>query len=284
LSFFKTVAGFFIYSSIWIGACAAAQAFYSSDLLELPGHPNLYYLICVFSGTVAIYSAHHLMGLRSPRTQASIPREFVTRNKALITGIGILAGIVAGYTFFNLPQPEYSLLLIIPALISLAYVFPVPGSGQRIRDIGGVKIILVALVWSWIVAGVPVVSSTEFSWGIFGFAFGERLLFLLAATIPFEIRDLHTDKQQDIGSLPAMVGVRNSKLLALLCLNLSACLNILAIVLGYFPVNLTVPYGLFFILCLTLIAFADQRRHEYFFSGMVDGSMIVLPLLYYFSH
>lgn len=283
MSFFRDVAGFFIYSSLWIGLCAVAQTFYTADLLKLPGHPNLNYIICVFSGTVSIYSAHHLMGLRSPRIQASSLQAFISRKKNLITVIGLLAGIVAAYTFITLPQPEYLLLLIIPAVVSLAYVFPVMG-GQRVRDVGGLKIILVALIWAWIVVGVPVMTSPESSWSIFGFAFGERLLFLLAATIPFEIRDLHADKQQEIGSLPASVGVRNSKLLALLSLNLSACINILAIVLGYFPVSLTLPYSVFFIFCLTLIAFTDQRRQEYYFSGMVDGSMILLPLLFYFSH
>ena len=91
------------------------------------------------------------------------------------------------------------------------------------RNSNGVKIFLVAFSWT-LVSYVSLSSQMnilEFNQNvILGI---QRFIFVLVATIPFEIRDINID-DSELGTLPQRFGVFKSKLLGILLLTLNTCL------------------------------------------------------------
>ncbi|MEZ4982648.1 MAG: hypothetical protein R2769_13900 [Saprospiraceae bacterium] len=71
---------------------------------------------------------------------------FVTINyrKTDIFIIAAIAGVAAIWYFFQLKW-HTQLALIVPAIISLGYVFPILGPYGRLRDLNYIKIFLIAI-------------------------------------------------------------------------------------------------------------------------------------------
>lgn len=99
-----------------------------------------------------------------------------------------------------------AVLLLFVAVYALP-IFPV---SKNLRSWGGIKIFVVALVWSGATVVLPILSSEVlFSWdaGVESF---QRFMFVLVLMVPFEIRDLAYDAP-DLKTLPQRYGVTNTK-------------------------------------------------------------------------
>lgn len=137
-------------------------------------------------------------------------------NKITIYGSGILAIV---FTFFL--QLKTIVVLIFVGGISVLYPIPVLkvfGIQTRLRDFPFVKIFLIALVWSVTSVVLPALESQ--------LSFHERrdvfvllitqFIFILFITLPFDINDAEVDKQSNIKTIPSVLGIKSSKIIALI--------------------------------------------------------------------
>lgn len=117
---------------------------------------------------------------------------------------GVVVGTAAIYaTLFQRPigWPEISLL--IPALLTLSYAFPL-----QLRQGRGLKIHLIVLSWTWtIVALSPHLWDRWWLHGAWIYAT------VFAMTVPFDIRDVNEDAES-LGTIPQKRGSAGSKWLA----------------------------------------------------------------------
>ncbi len=233
----------------------------------------------VFFATLIIYALHRLVGMSKVKDFLDVERYRVIQEYRwhiwFYAGIAILGG---GICFFWVSF-SVQIIILIPALLSLAYVIPFIGrQSLRLRDIDMIKIFLVAGVWSYVTVLLPAAElnllQTPKTW----LMFAERSLFVFAITLPFDIRDLKVDQHNKVRTIPAMLGISKT-------LWLAAALLLTFMVLVY----LTYPSpNTFFALLLSafstflFIYYSPRFEHDYYFTGLMDGTMIIQFLLVLF--
>ena len=179
--------------------------------------------------------------------------------------------ILCGVMFF-LPLPS-QLLFFFTLLLGLLYCLPLPGFKINFRGFKGLKIHLVALSWVLMTVFLPLTlegkSLKEFSL-IYGF---QRYFFVIAATLPFEIRDLKLDHPK-LSTWPQRWGVKNTKILGFILLIFFLFLEVLF--------SFSSSYEIIAIIAIILMVFilmSKKEQSKYFSSFWVEGIPILWLLL-----
>jgi 4-hydroxybenzoate polyprenyltransferase len=259
-----------LYGNFWIAGGALALSLQSYWVLFgrldwSPLWPG------VFCGAWCLYSVHRLSALDAPgEFSRGVRFRSVMRFRRHIFLFATLGALLGAYFFFRLPG-RAQVALIVPGLLAFGYVAPVLGRGRRLRDVSYLKVFLVAAVWAWVTAALPALLGYWLAAVPAALMLLERFFFLFAAALAFDIRDIPLDARSMARTLPMRLGVGRAKLLAALSMLLMLCcawLNWRADV--YTAVQWL---GLAFCasLALLIILLSDRLRHDYFFSGLLDG-------------
>lgn len=285
---------FLVYSNVWVAVPVTCLAWTTYWMWEQPVDGAM--LAFIYLATLFLYSFHRLSGLRKiPVHEWSERHAWSARNKGIQRGITALAGAAAAALFFQiflLEQPMLFVYLLVPAAaISIGYALPVlPWRGQwyRLRDVPRIKILLIALVVTAITLYLPL--STQW-WFTFDFYIGlpywlaytiQRVLFLLAITIPFDVRDLSADARAGLKTMPTVLGAQRALRLAKRLAIASAVFAILPYLLIPMHETLVPMVGLLGgSVCAWLVAHGtNAKRSEFYFAWVVEGTMVAQWLCY----
>ena len=160
----------------------------------------------------------------------------------------------------------------------MSYSLPLLPKQKRLRDVPGLKILVLASVWAWIVIylpflclEIPILPHTIL-------VYLEKWLLFFAIAIAFDIRDVVFDKSRGTLTLPGKFGVNFAKILAQLALVIAIGLSYHLYTSSYY--SGAVFIGTTFSLLSTgiLISFAAPQRTSYFYEGFLDGMLILQPL------
>lgn len=287
MQWLKKLIDLILYGNFWIAICAMAMIFQSQRIFNQPLAFDSLSLF-VFASTLFLYAIHRIVGISKLHEFFDIDRyKVIAQYKTHIQIYAFLGLLITAYLFFQLSNPvKFS--LIIPGIFSLAYVIPfLNGRKRRIRDINFVKIFLIAIVWAWITVWLP---ALEYGINDQGFLLRmgiERALFIFAITLPFDIRDLKVDQHSDVKTIPSIIGIRNTKLMSII--SLAIALGLVFYNFQTYHYNYPVSLGLVISMISTaiLILFSSPKRHDYFYSGLMDGTMLfqflfIEGLIWYF--
>lgn len=236
-------------------------------------------LLMVFSFTFFTYNGQRLFRLRKKKLHSEnlgARLQWVIKHKTILTFFCILFGIIGlGCTYFINP---YCWIILVPmGILSVFYVVPVIpfySKSPTLRDLPYLKIFFIAIVWSITIVWIPLVN-TNFGTGIginLGLALLQNFLFVVAITLPFDIRDLGFDKRSNLKTIPQLLGVKRT-------IVLSEILLIGSIVLLYFLCqNSTHFYALLVghLIAMTIIATTKTDRKELFFAGLIEGIVLII--------
>lgn len=165
-------------------------------------------------------------------------------------------------------------------LLTLFYAVPLFRS-KNLRNIIGLKIFVVALVWAGVTVAVPIVEEGMTISGDFWITLSQRTLIVLALILPFEIRDLQFDRV-GLKTVPQRYGVMKTKGLGISLLTLVVLLE------GFKNMpSVSSLYALFctMILIGLAIGYARKKQSEYFASFWVESIPIIwVSLLFLFRH
>ena len=262
-----------LYGHFWIAAAALAMTIQTHLLLEGSWHwSNLDAFIT--SGTLTIYALHRMVAIRIGGGSPQVGRFKIMQDfRWHIIAYAVLAAILAAYFYWQLPT-FLKLSLLLPNLIALGYVLPLL-NGRRLRDLPYLKIFLIALSWAWITVIAPAQSvGLAFDRSILLMAL-ERACFIFAITIPFDIRDMAQDQQAAVSTLPGQWGVLRAKRIAL------AALALMVILVSFNYWLDRYSFGACFGLLISaassafLIWKTTPEKHDYYFTGLLDGTMII---------
>jgi 4-hydroxybenzoate polyprenyltransferase len=199
----------------------------------------------------------------------------ISEYRTHIIAYAIIGGLACIYTYFGFSFSRMKLLLLA-GIISVLYTLPVFGKSMRLRDFSFVKIFLIAFVWAIVTESIPLYEA-GISFKVILPLFLERVLFFIAITIPFDIRDIEVDKTNHVKTIPSVLGKHNSIVLAI-CLLLFC--NVIEIYLSYnnnhfsgFNSAITA-----YVITGILIYIIKDKSDDYYFSGLMDGT-IMLPLV-----
>jgi hypothetical protein len=158
------------------------------------------------------------------------------------------------------------------ALLTFFYTIPLLKS-KNLRSITGLKIIIVAIVWAGVTVVLPLVDGGIVLDATMWLSFAQRLLFIIALTLPFEIRDLKYDELA-LGTLPQRLGVFQSKFFGIVLLVISFLIEFLKAEPNW---AYAISFGL---ICLVLILFlilSKRKQTKYFASFWVES----IPILWF---
>lgn len=272
-----------LYSNLWIALCAVAMVL-QTELIFLQQLQWSNYAAFVFTATLFVYALHRVVGLEKVAAFQEKGRFLVISNfKSHIAIYAAIAGLACLYFFIKMAWWA-QVALVVPGILSLGYVLPIFGKKRRLRDFDFIKIFLIAIVWSWVTVLIPAIYCGQiFSANLLLMA-AERAIFIFSITLPFDIRDLKIDQHTGVRTIPAALGKKNAKLLAFSSLALMLILVQINIFNGFYTHLSLLPFLLSALVTATFIYYADDRRHDYFYTAGVDGMMILQPLLVYFFY
>ena len=271
-----------LYGHFWIAAAALAMTIQTHLLLQGSWYwSDLDAFIA--SGTLTIYALHrmvalHIGGAQPPEGRFEIMKTF----RRHIIFYAVLAAVIAAYFYWLLPT-FLKLSLLVRNLIALGYVLPLL-NGRRLRDLPYLKIFLIALSWAWITVVAPAQSvGLAFDPSIIMMSM-ERACFIFAITIPFDIRDMAQDQQAAVSTLPGQWGILRAKRIALVALMMMLLLVFINFGLGNYTLGTSLGLLLSAVSSAALIWKATPERHDYYFTGLLDGTMIAqLGLIWLFN-
>ena len=188
-----------------------------------------------------------------------------------ILGIFLFVGVG-----FYLPSSSW-IILFFTLLLVLLYGFPLPGLKLNFRGFKGLKIHLVALSWVLTTVFLPLSLSGQ-SLNDFSLVYGfQRYLFVLVATLPFEIRDLKLD-DPNLLTWPQKWGIQKTQWLGGLLLLLFVFLEIYHSISS----NFLLVFGMA-ILLMGFVLRSKAKQSKYFSSFWVEGIPILWLILKYIT-
>ncbi len=267
---------FYLYSSLNIALGAAAMCFETTFLTGRPVDSD--YLAIIFSSTMCLYALHRLVGITQLAEHKTADRFLtIVKMEGYIRALFILAFGVTLWLFIRLPT-DVRIMLGIAGFVSIAYTLPLPILNKRLRDLPIIKIFVIASIWSYVTWIIPAGQKpSALTWIVFF----ERFLFLVALTIPFDIRDMRIDGLEGLQTLPQVFGTTKSYGIILFCM--ISC-GFLALAL-YFSDLIPLPYlsGLLtsYLLTMGAIILSAGQKSDYYFSGLLDGMFLIrLAVIY----
>ncbi len=281
MSYIRQVCQWVVFGNIWLAVGAFFLSLQTSVLIGAWNPILALYYGFVFSGTWCLYTLHNLATLHLGTETAfhSIRWVFIRSRQSIWKTIAIGSFLISSCCFFLLPR-TIQWQLVWPGMLAFLYLAPIFPEKRRLRDIPWVKGPVIALVWAILTALIPA--------GISGCPLPvislvaltvERFFFVLALALPFDIRDQNQDMRQGNATLPAKIGGRATRILALSALGISASLVFLNMSLQQYRPLAAAAICVSLVLCGFLIGNAHSERPEWFFSFGIDGMLILQPVL-----
>jgi 4-hydroxybenzoate polyprenyltransferase len=278
----RQILDFLLFSNIFIALCAVAQAMVTYQLLN--AEPDKYVLGFLFFSTLAMYNYSILLAKPKHPEQSSFRRvRWIFSHYRLTITITIIA-ILSILPLALFLSATSLILLSFLAALSVAYnlpIFTIDDKKYGLRNIPGIKLFLIAMIWSLSCVLLPIVEmenrqlitvSTEDTILLIA----KRFLFVAAITVPFDIRDLFQDKLYELKTIPVVLGERKAYLFCLLLL------AIYVVLLFLFNNNFDLNFvGLTITIIITgwLIFKSEWERNEYYYFLFLDGTLILQYLV-----
>ena len=155
-------------------------------------------------------------------------------------------------------------------LISLLYVFKI--KTKSLRDIPHLKIHLIAIIWVVAIGIFQLLNEQNLKSENWLFVLA-HYFYIVAVTIPFDIRDLKYDNPSQ-RTIPQVFGILKAK-------GISVLLVIIYFILAINQKENLIRNTLFItviIYLMILILTASKNRNEFHYSGLIEGSILLLGL------
>lgn len=264
----------FVYGNFWVGlsvACLAGLSMLRYDYWNAP-----YFYLCFFS-TVAFYGYARWV---ETSDSISIPEQNIAawtiRNRDFVLVISLLASLGAVFSWFSLPLNAQWIFAGASALSGF-YSIPTVFNRKGVRYLAGFKLIYIALIWVIVTETIPTVLSGG-STPLFTLLHHlERFAFIIAITIPFDIRDAQTDST-DLITLPMWLGEKKARNIAILAI---AIVILLQFIPGFFNHQLWWNIGVY-TLGGILIYRSGRDLPDMYFSFWLEGLPVLLALQYFY--
>ncbi|MBI2280115.1 MAG: UbiA family prenyltransferase [Bacteroidetes bacterium] len=273
-----------VYSNLFISICITALAHQTYILLKIPQEDCFNVLALIFCSTFFTYNFQRIYRLRSVDLLGrliGIRLGWMIRNRRKLFFASVFSVLMS--FVFLIQLSIHVFLLIIPlSLFSMLYVIPFLPGKKAIRNLPFAKIFIISVVWSVVMVAIPVVNYNGFQ-GILKdstvLLFLEQLIFIFAITLPFDVRDLRYDMESNIKTIPSSIGIKNTITLSHVLLIVFLVLKwIQYYSLGQLTLSQFVATAITTSLTFIIIAFTSRKRGELFFTGLVDGTMILMYL------
>jgi hypothetical protein len=269
----KAIFDFYIYSSIHVALAVFSLSWLT--LLEFGIDFDKVILSFIFFASITGYNFVKYFGL------AKFHHRSLTSRLQFIQVFSLGCFFIMGYFAVQLTLKTLGYIFIFGA-VTFFYAIPfLPkylylDTKKNLRDIGGVKIYIIALVWAGVTVLLPLLNN-DYSFNLdVWLTASQRLIFVTILILPFEIRDLHFDSLK-LSTIPQKIGVKSTKIIGVF-------LGLLFFSIEFFKDELD-PKHIINTLIITITAvffllLSKKNQSSYFSSFWVESIPILWLLLY----
>lgn len=198
----------------------------------------------------------------------------------LIQIFSLICFVLMCYYGFKL---EKITILYLAVLAVLTFLYTIPFIPKRkflnkqsnLRNIGGLKVFLIAFVWTGVTVFIPLLNNHLSIDKRVIIESVQRFLIVIMLMLPFEIRDLQFDSLK-LYTIPQNLGIKGTKILGVF-------IGLLMFVLEFLktdePINQIIVLLIIILLTLSLILFSKEKQGRYYAAFWVEGIPILWLLL-----
>lgn len=204
--------------------------------------------------------------------------QFVRKYRKVLIFLMIISLGSCFYLLFQL-QLKAILVLIPFTFFTFFYVLPINFSRRTpvtLRAISFIKLFLIAFSWAGVTVLFPLANYNK-SIGLDELLiFAQRFLFVVAITLPFDIRDVDFD-DDSLKTIPQVLGVNYAKRFGILCLMLFVGLEFIKSTTEVFGFR---EHLVIAVLVLIFLMRASKDQNKYYSAFLVESIPIVWLLLH----
>lgn len=278
MSVFTDILRFLVFSNFWISIAAVGYCVLTVYQLDLKVPTAFYWFVgCC---TLCSYCLQRYIQFSYRKKKQSDRQNWLVGNRLYVGGTILASGIAGAILGLTILTPVQILCFVPVSLISLFYSIKVLGRSKKskrskskgLRELPGVKIFMVAVSWSFLCGLMPI-------W-ISGFAdmdpiqiilvCMEKVFFIIAITIPFDIRDLKYDQVSN-NTIPQVFGATRSIYIANGLLLVAA---LCAVFSGVFSAEVLTGLALSYATTMIILLNVDEEKPELYYSGLIDATIL----------
>lgn len=223
----------------------------------------------VFFSTILSYNLIRFFQLEKINSMTAI---WIRANRKVLLLLNIF--VVAGLLYFAMNLRMEGFIAIFPFFIATVfYVLPFKNKAKGLRHVPGLKLFLIAFAWAGITLHFPIEEAGLLQISNQWIYFVQRFLFIVAITIPFDIRDAQFDLP-DLATIPQIFGIENAKIIAVASLFLFLGIDyfVLDVSSEVFSVDLIIT-----VVSALLIGFTSPHRNRFYTAFWLES----LPIVWY---
>jgi len=233
-----------------------------------------------FFATLAVYNGQRLFKVSEVETPWLAWVRSNSSSIRLLTIVASLISLALGFVLVYTRDFWYVTFWMLPAVVvSFLYVFRL--KGKNLRDVPHLKIHLIAFAWVFVLLLFPFFCrfyiTSDFTRPFIALILG-HYFYVVAITIPFDIRDLKYDSQSQ-KTIPQVLGINVSKLISLGLLLAST-----VFLTGLTPIRFD-NYWFYLAIAvqIVLVLAMNTKRSDLYCAGWIDGAVALLGLAYFMN-
>lgn len=264
MRFVKQVLDFYINSSIHVALAVCCLSWITLVNFNVGVELDIIYFI--FFATITGYNFVKYFGL------AKFHHRKLANWLRIIQIFSFLSFLGLCYFGYKL---EIKTLLYLIGLGVVTFLYAIPflpkkyflDKSKNLRAISGFKIYIIAFVWSFATVVIPLINENYTIDSDVIITVIQRYLYVVVATIPFEIRDMQFDSLK-LSTIPQKIGVRKTKFIGFILLILFFLMEFLKDETSQDKINIVFIIA---ILTLGFLIFSNINRQKYYSSFWVEG-------------
>lgn len=271
--FLKQLLNFYINSSIHVALSVFSLAWITIMEYQIPYDENVLYF--AFYAAITGYNFVKYFGM------AKFHHRRLATWLKLIQILSLICFLLMCYYGYHL---DYMALICVLGfgIVTFFYAMPIlpnqfllNSSEQNLRNIEGIKVYLIALVWSGVSVFLPLINNKyAITINVLITAL-QRFIFVIVLMLPFEIRDLQYDSLK-LATIPQKIGVTQTKIIGMMFLVLFLCLELLKNEMTRMNV---LPLLILAFFTGLLLVFSKIKQGKYYSSFWVESLPILWLLL-----
>lgn len=271
----KQLFDFYLNSSIHVALAVYALGWITLIQFDVSYDENILYFI--FFATITGYNFVKYFGI------AKFHHRSLTDALKIIQVFSLVCFLLLCYFAMQL-QLKTLISIGVFGLITFLYAIPfLPknfylDNQQNLRDVSGLKVYVIALVWTGVTVFLPLINDdVHLNADVYITAF-QRFVFVVVLMLPFEIRDLKFDSLK-LATIPQKIGVKYTKIIGFFLLLLLFVSEFFKDELSYESLLKTL---IIVLITICFVFFTNKKRNRYYSSFWVESIPIIWLLIILF--
>jgi len=264
----KHLFNFYLNSSIHVALSVYALTWITLIKFEIDYDKSVLYF--VFYATITGYNFVKYFGI------AKFHHRSLANWLRAIQVFSFIAFLAMSYYLWHLERHTF-LLIGVLGLITFLYAIPIIpkkifiDDQKNLRQIGGLKIYVIALVWTFTTVILPLYNNDQILNADVLVTSIQRFLFIIILMLPFEIRDLNYDSVK-LATIPQKIGVKKTKIIGVFLLMIFFLLEYFKDEVSSNSILASLVVTLFTLLS---VLFSSKKQSKYYSAFWVESLPVV---------